>query len=209
SWGALLLILSLYFQVGLGMDPLHAGISILPFEFAFLASGPISGRLSDKYGKVPFTVSGLAIQSVSLFLFSTNGINTPYYYSVLYMVFFGLGVGLFASPNMSAVMLAAPLNRRGIASALRNTCWNVGYTISLNLAILLMSLTLPYQAVSSLISSNIATISVANRTLFIESLKTTYLWLGVINSIAIIPSLVGYHIFVPRKTKPSEKLVSD
>ncbi|MFI5420663.1 MAG: MFS transporter [Nitrososphaerales archaeon] len=209
SWGALLLILSLYFQVGLGMDPLHAGISILPFEFAFLASGPISGRLSDKYGKVPFTVSGLAIQSVSLFLFSTNGINTPYFYSVLYMVFFGLGVGLFASPNMSAVMLAAPLNRRGIASALRNTCWNVGYTISLNLAILLMSLTMPYQTVSSLISSNIATISVANRTLFIESLKTTYLWLGVINSIAIIPSLVGYHIFVPRKTKPSEKLISD
>jgi hypothetical protein len=122
SWGALLLILSLYFQIGLGMDPLHAGISILPFEFAFLATGPISGKLSDRFGKVPFTVTGLAIQSAALFLFSTNTIATPYYYSITYMVIFGAGVGLFASPNMSAVMLAAPPNRRGIASALRNTC---------------------------------------------------------------------------------------
>ena len=209
SWGALLLILSLYFQVGLGMDPLHAGISILPFEFAFLVTGPISGRLSDRFGKVPFTVSGLAIQSIALVLFSTNGISTPYLYSATYMVLFGLGVGLFASPNMSAVMLAAPLNRRGIASALRTTCWNVGYTVSLNLAILLMSLTLPYQTVSSLISANIATISTANRMLFIDSLKTTYLWLGAINSIAIIPSLAGYYLFVPGKTKAAQKTIRD
>ena len=198
AWGALLLILSLYFQVGIGMSPLQAGILILPFEFAFLATGPLSGRLSDKYGQRPFTIAGLTIQSVGLFLFSKLGTGS-YYLAVIYMVIFGSGVGLFASPNMSSVMGAVPANRRGIGSAIRTTAWNVGYTISLNLAIVLMSFTLPYQTVSNLIASNISTISASNRELFVESLKSTYFWLGVINTTAIVPSLFGSKIFKSKK----------
>ena len=127
----------------------------------------------------------------ALFLFSTLGVRTSYLYAVVYMAIFGVGVGLFSSPNMSAVMGAAPANRRGIASAIRTTAWSVGYTVSLNLTILLMSFTLPYQTVSSLIASNVSTISTANRELFVESLKSTYFWLGLINSTAIVPSLFG------------------
>lgn len=195
AWGALLLILSLYFQIGLGMSPLQAGILILPFEFAFLATGPLSGRLSDKFGRMRFTIPGLVVQSVALFLFSTLGTTSPYFLAIVYMVIFGSGVGLFASPNMSAVMGAVPANRRGIASAIRTTAWNVGYTISLNLAIVLMSFTLPYHMVSELISSNITAISANNRELFVESLKSTYFWLAVINTTAIVPSLFGWGIF--------------
>ena len=195
AWGALLLILSLYFQIGIGMSPLQAGILILPFEFAFLSTGPLSGRLSDKYGQARFTIVGLVVQSFALFLFSTLGINTPYFYAVIYMIIFGAGVGLFASPNMSSVMGAVAPNRRGIASAIRTTAWNVGYTISLNLAIVLMSFTLPYQTVSNLIASNITTISAANRELFVLSLKSTYFWLGVINTTALIPTLFGSKLF--------------
>jgi len=187
-------MLSLYFQVGLGMGPFQAGILILPFEIAFLLTGPLSGRLSDKFGQIRFTISGLAIQSFALLLFSTLGTGTSFFYAVIYMAIFGAGVGLFASPNMSAVMGASPANRRGIASAIRTTAWNVGYTISLNLAIVLMSLTLPYQTVSSLIASNVSTISSANRELFVESLKSTYIWLGLINTTAIVPSLFGTRV---------------
>jgi len=195
AWGALLLIISLYFQIGLGMSPLQAGILILPFEVAFLATGPLSGRLSDKHGQGAFMLSGLAIQSAALFLFSTLGVNTSYAYAVIYMVIFGSGVGLFASPNMSAVMGAVPSNRRGIASAIRMTAWNVGYTVSLNLAILLLSFTIPYQTVSNLIASEVTTISTANRELFVQSLKSAYFWLGVVNTTAIVPTLFGINAF--------------
>jgi EmrB/QacA subfamily drug resistance transporter len=199
AWGALLLILSLYFQIGIGLSPLQAGILILPFEFAFLATGPLSGRLSDRYGQIPFTIAGLVIQSVGLFLFSTLGTGSSYFLAIIYMIIFGSGVGLFASPNMSAVMGAVPPNRRGIASAIRTTAWNVGYTISLNLAIVLMSFTLPYQTVSALISSNVGTISAVNRELFVLSLKSTYFWLGVINTTAIVPSLFGSRYLMRRQ----------
>ena len=204
AWGALLLMLSLYFQVGLGMDSFQAGIRILPFEIAFLLTGPLSGKLSDRFGQIQFTIPGLVIQSLALFLFSTLGTGTLYFYAVIYMSMFGAGVGLFASPNMSSVMGAAPANRRGIASAIRTTAWNVGYTISLNLAIVLMSLTLPYQTVSSLIASNVTTISSANRELFVESLKSTYIWLGAINTTAIVPTLFGSKVLkMSRLTRKS------
>jgi len=106
------------------------------------------------------------------------------------------------------VMGAVPANRRGIASAFRTTAWNVGYTISLNLAIVLMSFTLPYQTVSALISSNISTISASSRELFVESLKSTYFWLGVINTTAIIPSLFGYRIFKSKKQEAPVKAIT-
>ena len=86
---------------------------------------------------------------------------------------------------------------------IRTTAWNVGYTISLNLAIVLMSFTLPYQTVSTLIASNITTISAANRELFVESLKSTYFWLAVINTTAIVPSLFGSKLF---RAKPAPRL---
>jgi len=203
AWGALLLILSLYFQIGLNMSPLQAGILILPFEVAFLATGPLSGRLSDKYGQAAFMISGLVIQSAALFLFSTLGTASSYGYAVIYMVIFGAGVGLFASPNMSAVMGAVPSNRRGIASAIRNTAWNVGYTISLNLAIVLLSFTLPYQTVSTLIASQVPSISTASRELFVQSLRSAYFWLGVINTTALVPTLFGINAF-RRKEKVVE-----
>lgn len=208
AWGALLLILSLYFQIGIGMSPLQAGILILPFEFAFLATGPVSGRLSDRLGQTPFTIAGLVIQSIALFLFSTLGTGSAYLLAVVYMIIFGAGVGLFASPNMSSVMGAVPANRRGIASAIRTTAWNVGYTVSLNLAIVLMSFTLPYQTVSTLIASNTATISSASRELFVESLRSTYFWLGIINTTAIVPSLFGAKLLKRKKEVPERKKVT-
>ena len=73
AWGAVLILLSFYFQLVLGLSPLDAGIRILPFDIAFLIAGPISGKLSDRHGHLPFTTSGIALSSFSLYLFSTAG----------------------------------------------------------------------------------------------------------------------------------------
>lgn len=98
-WGAVALLLSLYFQLVLGLSPFDAGIRILPIDIAFLLVGPLSGRLSDKYGHKPFTTAGLALSSTSLFLFSTTNAATPYSLLIIYLAMFGAGVGLFSSPN--------------------------------------------------------------------------------------------------------------
>ncbi|HYU06393.1 MAG TPA: MFS transporter, partial [Thermoplasmata archaeon] len=164
---------------------------ILPMDIATLACGPLSGRLSDKYGHVPFTTTGLAVISLSLFLFSTTDASTPYSHLVVYIILFGAGLGFFASPNISSIMGSVPAERRGIASGFRATFFNVGYTVSLNLAILITTFTVPYALVTRILSSgDPSTISAADRLLFAQGIRTTYLWLAGLNTLAILPSLL-------------------
>ncbi len=189
AWGAVALLLSLYFQLVQHLSPFDAGIRILPIDIAFLLFGPISGRLSDKYGHTPFTTAGLALSSASLYLFSTTDASTPYSLMVIYLAMFGAGVGLFSSPNMSSLMGCVPAKRRGIASAVRAVFFQTGATISINLAILIMTFTVPYEIVSGVISEHVA-MTAAQTTQFAAGLNHAYVWMAAINGCAIIPSLL-------------------
>lgn len=69
-----------------------------------------------------------------------------------------------------------------------------------SIAVLIMSLTAPYEVITKIISAiNPLSIPVAERLLFVESLKNTYVAFGVINALAIIPSLLQ----VDFKSKPT------
>jgi EmrB/QacA subfamily drug resistance transporter len=205
AWGAVLLLLSLYLELVKGLDPFSAGLRLIPFDISFLIVSPLSGKLSDKFGHLPFTTSGLAVGSLSLFLFSTVDASTPYLYFVAYLLLSGAGFGLFGSPNMSSIMRCVPVKSRGVASALRVIIFNIGLTLSLSLAILVIALKIPYSLVSTVISSYTPTavVPASDLTLFAEGLKNAYLWFAVINLIAIIPSFLrsrGKNINGPKAT---------
>jgi len=206
AWGAVLLLLSFYFQLVVGLSPLEAGIRIVPFDIAFLIVGPIAGRLCDKFSHHPFTASGIILSSVSLYLFSTVGASTPYLTVAVFMALFGIGLGLFSSPNMSSVMSCVPANRRGIGSAVRSAFLSVGMAVSLNLAVLIISFKIPYVLVTQIASGYAATLP-ADKTLFLDALRSTYLWLAVLNALAIFPSLLrgkGSQVRAPDAEKPAE-----
>ena len=148
TWTGVLLLLSLQFQLVENLSPLQAGLRILPFEIAFLAVGPLSGKLADKYGQSQFTIIGLILSSIALFLFSTTSITTAYSVISVYMVLLGVGTGLFVAPNLRAVMSSVPIERRGVGSALFILFLNIGLTVSLNFAVLIMSLTAPYDLIT-------------------------------------------------------------
>jgi EmrB/QacA subfamily drug resistance transporter len=191
SWGAFMLVVSLYLQLVEGYSPIEAGVAILPFDVAFLIVGPISGRLSDKYGTRLFATAGLVVISLALVLSSTLGVSTPYSTLAAYLVLGGVGLGLFASPNMSSVMGAVPVKRRAVASGLRATFFNVGYTLSLNLVILVMTFSLPFSRITQIIGSlNPAALTLAERADFAAAINHVYILMAVINTVAIVPSLL-------------------
>lgn len=191
AWGAVLLLLSLYLQLVVGLSPFEAGVRLIPFEITYFVVGVISGKLSDKFGCLPFTTSGLAVTSLSLFLFSTMDAQTPYQTVFGYMLVFGIGMGVFASPNVSSIMGCVPPERKGVGSAFRTTMFNVGYLTSLSLAVLLMSLTIPYDLLTRIVTSiDPVSIGMADRQLFVEAMQRTYLGLAFLNTIAIIPSVL-------------------
>jgi EmrB/QacA subfamily drug resistance transporter len=190
AWASMLLLLSLQFQLVKNQTPLQAGISILPFEIAFLAVGPLSGTLSDRFGYSRFILTGLGLGSIVLFLLSTTDATTPYPVMALYMALMGVGTGLFLAPNLRSVMGALPMQRRGVGSAMVSLFLNIGLTVSLNFAIVVMSFTAPYELITKIVSqAGSVSVTAIQQTLFMDSIKSTYFVIAIVNALAIIPSV--------------------
>jgi EmrB/QacA subfamily drug resistance transporter len=141
--GAVLFVLTFFLQGPYGYDPLKAGIFLAPFGAAFLVVGPISGHLSDRYGARYLATAGLLVSAVGLLGLCTVLSTTPYWVLAVWMALMGGGSGLFASPNMNAIMSAVKPNERGIASGIRSMLMNTGQMLSIAIAFPLVLSQLP------------------------------------------------------------------
>jgi hypothetical protein len=65
-------------------------------------------------------------------------VNFPYWAFALLIFFNGIGSGLFASPNTSAIMSSVPARHRGSASGMRSTFQNSGMSLSIGIFFSLM-----------------------------------------------------------------------
>ena len=112
SWTGLLLLIAFYFQLGLGYSPLEAGLGIIPVEAVYLIFAIISGKMSDKYGSRLISTAGIFFLVVSNISMSFLGIHSAYLEVALVLATFGVGIGMFNAPNLSAIMGSVPSNRR-------------------------------------------------------------------------------------------------
>jgi MFS family permease len=115
------------------VTPLWAGIYMMPLTAGFLIAGPISGRLSDRYGARPFATAGLTLAALCFFGLMLLPVDFPYWLFALLILGNGLGSGLFAAPNTSAIMSAVPAGHRGAASGMRSTFQNSGMSLSIGI----------------------------------------------------------------------------
>jgi len=113
--------------------PLWAGIYLIPLTVGFLVAGPISGWLSDRFGARPFATGGMLLVAASFGLMLLLPADFSYPAFAALLVLNGIGSGLFASPNTTGVMNAAPASERGIASGMRATFQNSGQVLSIGL----------------------------------------------------------------------------
>ncbi len=141
------------------VTPLWAGIYMLPLTAGFLIAGPISGRLSDKYGSRPFATAGLLVAAVCFVGLMLLPIDFPYLVFALLIFGNGVGSGLFASPNTAAIMSSVPAHDRGAASGMRSTFQNSGMSLSIgiffSLLIAGLASTLPHTLTSGLTSQGV------------------------------------------------------
>ncbi len=127
--------------------PLWAGIYMVPLTVGFLVAGPASGALSDRYGARTFATLGMGVAAISFALLIMLPVN--FSYSVFAPILFvnGIGFGLFAAPNSTAVMNSVPARSRGTASGMLATLTNTGQVLSIGVFFSLMitglSATLP------------------------------------------------------------------
>jgi MFS family permease len=120
------------------VTPLWAGIYMLPLTAGFLIAGPISGTLSDRYGPRLFATSGLLLAAICFVGLMLLPVDFPYPLFALLIFGNGVGSGLFASPNTSAIMSSVPAGQRGSASGMRSTFQNSGMSLSIGIFFSLM-----------------------------------------------------------------------
>jgi MFS family permease len=101
---------------------LSAGLrlSLVPVMLGLFA--PIGGVLYDRFGARAATASGMAICVGALALLYVFLDGDPSHLSMvmLALALFGVGQGLFVSPNTSAIMATAPAELTGEAGSLLN-----------------------------------------------------------------------------------------
>jgi MFS family permease len=115
------------------VTPLWAGIYMLPLTTGFLLAGPVSGHLSDRYGTRPFATAGLLLAACAFCGLMLLPVVFPYWAFALLIFCNGIGSGLFASPNTSAIMSSVPARDRGSASGMRATFQNSGMALSIGI----------------------------------------------------------------------------
>ncbi len=113
--------------------PLWAGIYMIPWMLGFGVAGPISGRLSDRYGARPFATAGMLLSAAMYAAMMAFPPNFAYWPFAAVMFVSGIAMGLFASPNTASIMNSVPARHRGAASGMRVTFSNAGMPLSMGL----------------------------------------------------------------------------
>jgi MFS family permease len=111
--------------------PLWAGICLLPLTAGFLIAGPISGRLSDRFGARGFATGGMLLFGASFVGLILIPVDFSYPVFALLVLLNGIGQGMFSAPNTASIMSAVPAAQRGAASGMRSTFQNAGMSLSI------------------------------------------------------------------------------
>ncbi|MDT7782784.1 MAG: hypothetical protein QOF58_1203, partial [Pseudonocardiales bacterium] len=111
--------------------PLWAGIYMLPMTVGFLLAAPAAGILSDRVGSRMLAFSGNLIAAATFALLIALPVDFPYWAFALILVFTGIGMGMFSSPNRAEVMNSLPANSRGSGSGMMTTFQNTAMVLSI------------------------------------------------------------------------------
>ncbi|WP_352236096.1 MFS transporter [Lentzea sp. NBRC 102530] len=111
--------------------PLWAGIYMLPMTVGFLLAAPTAGILSDRLGSRALAFSGNVLTAVTFALLIALPVDFPYWEFAVVLVFTGIGMGMFSSPNRAEVMNSLPANARGSGSGMMTTFQNTAMVLSI------------------------------------------------------------------------------
>jgi EmrB/QacA subfamily drug resistance transporter len=126
--GGTIILMPFFLENVLDYDTRQVGLMMATVPLALGVVSPLAGALSDRVGTRPITVVGLAIMLFGFYAMSTLNAQTTTWGYVLRFLPVGVGIGIFQSPNNSAIMGAVSRQRLGIASGLLSVTRTLGQT---------------------------------------------------------------------------------
>ena len=137
---AVTFLLSLYLQYIKGFSPQTAGLILVSMPAVQAVFSPVAGRLSDKIEPRILASMGMGFTTIGLCLLTFLVQNTAIGYILVTLAILGFGFALFSSPNTNAVMSSVDKSSYGVASAALATMRQIGFTLSMGIAMLIFSI---------------------------------------------------------------------
>lgn len=137
SFGAIFLF-TLYLQFVKGLSAQQAGfvLTVQPCFQALLS--PMAGRWADAFSPLRMATMGMAICAIALICAAFIGADSNLISIMTIMALLGIGFGVFASPNMTAILASVKPHQYGATSSIYATVRPVGVltTTAINTVIL-------------------------------------------------------------------------
>ncbi len=119
------ILLPLYLQEIRGLKALETGLALLPGGLAMGLLGPFIGRLFDKVGPLPLTVTGSVMMVAALWQFSTLDAGSPVGWIIALHVGLSLGLALVFTPAFTTGLNPLPPHLYSHGSAILSTLQQV------------------------------------------------------------------------------------
>ncbi len=113
----------------LGAGPGRVGLVLTAFPLAVLSVAPFAGALSDRVGSALPAAAGALVSAAACVLLATMPAGAGEGDVAWRLALFGMGTGLFQSPNNSSVMGSVPKPHLGVAGGLLGTARTLGMVL--------------------------------------------------------------------------------
>ncbi|MGC8657277.1 MAG: MFS transporter, partial [Thermoplasmata archaeon] len=135
-------VFTIYMSIFLKFSTMETGMVLIAQPVLMATISPISGRLADRYGSKELSSVGMATISTAFFLLYFLNMSSPVII-VIPIIMIGLGFGVFSAPNTNSAMYSVEKNKLGIASGTLGTIRYTGQLLSIAIASLILSSSMP------------------------------------------------------------------
>ena len=194
---AVLFLNPFYLQNVLGYSPRETGLIVVPGALCMAVLGPISGRLSDRYGWRPMTMAGLTMSASGLFLLSRVSVDSSLTLVLVGLMLQNSGMGTFYSPNVASVLSIVAKERYGLVSGRLNLVRNTANITSVAVATAIVTATMSVKGFEpdlELVSSGGGE---AVSSAFTTGLRYAYMTMGSLLVLAVVVSGLQKQVRVP------------
>jgi len=123
------------FQLARGYSPLQTGIRLLPFFGTPMVVAPLAGALSDRIGRRPIMLAGLALQAVGyVWVASRSSLATSWVELDAALLVAGVGISMALPTVPTAVLAAVAPEELGKASGVNYMAQRFGTVFALAIA---------------------------------------------------------------------------
>lgn len=185
-----LFLMPFYLQGVAGYSAKQAGLIMVTVAIGMVTVGPLSGRLSDRFGWRLFNVAGAAVSVAGLFMLAHITESTPLVIIIAGIVLQSCGMGLFSAPNSSSILSAVDRTRYGVISGFVQLLRTGSTVTGVAIATVIITATMSDLGFETNLKVLAEGASPAIGQAFSSGLRTVYMFMAGIQLVAVVLSLV-------------------